>query len=46
MSGFPGLTRHRILDAFVRSPRLWREEAARREAARALLAFVGCAGDA
>ena len=45
MSGFPGLTLHRILDAFVSSPRLWREEAARREAARALLAFVGCAGD-
>jgi branched-chain amino acid transport system permease protein len=45
MSGFPGQTRHRILDAFVGSPRLRREEAARREAARALLAFVGHAGN-
>ena len=45
MSGFPGQTRHRLLDAFIGSPRLRREEAARREAARALLAFVDYAGD-
>jgi ABC-type branched-subunit amino acid transport system ATPase component/ABC-type branched-subunit amino acid transport system permease subunit len=45
MSGFPGQTRHRILDAFIGSTRLRREEAARGEAARALLAFVGYGGD-
>ena len=45
MSGFPGQTRHRLLDAFIGSPRLRREEAARREAARALLAFVDYTGD-
>jgi ABC-type branched-subunit amino acid transport system ATPase component/ABC-type branched-subunit amino acid transport system permease subunit len=45
MSGFPGQMRHRFLDAFIGSPRLRREEVARAERARALLAFVGYAGD-
>jgi branched-chain amino acid transport system permease protein len=45
MSGFPGQTQHRFLDAFIGSPRLRREEVARGEGARALLAFVGYAGD-
>jgi ABC-type branched-subunit amino acid transport system ATPase component/ABC-type branched-subunit amino acid transport system permease subunit len=45
MSGFPGQTQHRFLDAFIGSPRLRREEVARAEGARTLLAFVGYAGD-
>ena len=37
--------RHRFLDSLFGLPRLRREEAGRRDAARNLLAFVGYAGD-
>jgi branched-chain amino acid transport system permease protein len=45
MAGFPNQTRHRLLDSLVATPRLQREEAWRREAARELLAFVGYTRD-
>jgi ABC-type branched-subunit amino acid transport system ATPase component len=41
MAGFSNQTRHRLFDSLVATPRLRREEAWRREAARELLAFVG-----
>jgi branched-chain amino acid transport system ATP-binding protein/branched-chain amino acid transport system permease protein len=44
VSGFPRQTRHRLLDSLIGSPRLRREEAARRAAAQELLAFVGYRG--
>jgi ABC-type branched-subunit amino acid transport system ATPase component/ABC-type branched-subunit amino acid transport system permease subunit len=45
VSGFPDQMRHRFLDSLFGLPRLRRQEASRREAARNLLAFVGYAGD-
>jgi branched-chain amino acid transport system permease protein len=45
MAGFPGQTRHRLLDSAVASARLRREEEGRRQAALALLGFVGYPGD-
>ena len=45
VSGFPEQMRHRFLDSLFGLPRLRREEAGRRDAARNLLAFVGYAGD-
>jgi branched-chain amino acid transport system ATP-binding protein/branched-chain amino acid transport system permease protein len=45
VAGFPGQTRHRLLDSLVATPRLRREEAWRREVARELLAFVGYGRD-
>ena len=44
MAGFPGQTRRRLLDSAICSARLRREEEGRREAALALLAFVGYPG--
>ena len=41
VAGFPNQTQHRLLDSLVATPRLRREEAWRREAARELLGFVG-----
>jgi ABC-type branched-subunit amino acid transport system ATPase component/ABC-type branched-subunit amino acid transport system permease subunit len=45
LAGFPGQTRRRLLDSVLATPRLMREEDRRREAALALLAFVGYPGD-
>jgi len=45
LNGFPGQIRNRLLDSLIGTPRLRREEASRRESARALLHFVGYTGD-